>query len=325
MKFVVTIRAGGALISVPRNLLLALTLVASGAASAQALYKYQDENGDWVFTDRAPEEGQQAEIRVIDRQSSRSKVMVTHELVGDELQFTAHNGFYAPMEVALIFDDIKGIGHPSPDERLRWVVPAKSDLGLIGLQVTGEAAATHVEYHYAYIPGDPSSRHLANNGYRVPYAVGNDYRITQAYPDTVTHGTADSRHAIDIAMPVGTDIVAARGGTVIDVASDNYRGGFDIERAGAAANFVRVLHDDGTFAVYVHLNLNSVRVRPGDRISAGEYIADSGNTGFSSGPHLHFAVQRNAGMKIESVPVVFRGPGLGSVVPATGVVLTAYP
>jgi murein DD-endopeptidase MepM/ murein hydrolase activator NlpD len=77
-------------------------------------------------------------------------------------------------------------------------------------------------------------------------------------------------------MPVGTDIHAARGGVVFEVASTNFRGGVDPERDAASANIVRILHDDGTHAVYAHLNWNSIRVKPGDTVERGEYIADSG-------------------------------------------------
>ena len=128
----------------------------------------------------------------------------------------------------------------------------------------------------------------------------------------------------DVAMPVGTDIYAARGGVVFDVAESNFRNGLDRDHDAPAANVVRILHDDGTYALYAHLNWNSIRVRPGDRVQRGEYIADSGNTGFSSGPHLHFAVIRNRGMKSESVPVRFAGVNSSVVVPATGSALTAY-
>ncbi len=140
----------------------------------------------------------------------------------------------------------------------------------------------------------------------------------------VTHNTADSRYAVDISMPIGTDIHAARGGVVIEVASTNFRGGVDPKRDAAAANIVRILHDDGTHAVYAHLNWNSIRVQPGDEVERGQYIADSGNTGFSSGPHLHFAVLKNVGMRIESVAVMFAGPNWSEVQPKAGNTLTAY-
>jgi murein DD-endopeptidase MepM/ murein hydrolase activator NlpD len=70
--------------------------------------------------------------------------------------------------------------------------------------------------------------------------------------------------------------------------------------------------------------MDSIRVQPGQRVARGEYIANSGNTGFSSGPHLHFAVLRNAGMRNVSVPLTFAGPGRKVVVPRTGSTLTAY-
>jgi len=80
--------------------------------------------------------------------------------------------------------------------------------------------------------------------------------------------------------------------------STNFRGGVDRQRDGGAANIVRILHDDGTHAVYAHLNWNSIRVRPGDHVERGEYIADSGNTGFSSGPHLHFEIRGSNGAPV---------------------------
>ena len=90
------------------------------------------------------------------------------------------------------------------------------------------------------------------------------------------------------------------------------------------ANVVEILHDDGTIAAYAHLQWDSIRVRIGQHVARGEYIANSGNTGFTSGPHLHFVVWRNAGDADVSVPVQFGGSGGTAVTPLTSIELTAF-
>ena len=306
-------------------LLLALWPLAGGfAAAADQLYKYRDDDGNWIFTDRPPEPGRRVETRDLVTGARAPVVHVRHGVAGRRIRFTAENEFHAPVEVVLAFDDIAGLEYPPPDSELRWTVPPRESLTLLTLGIVDTVESPEVAYRYEYLIGSPDARHVPERPYRMPYALATAYPVTQAYPDTATHRTPDSRHAIDFAMPVGTHVFAARGGTVFAVASRNYRGGLDTTRDGAGANVVHILHDDGTFAVYAHLNRSSIRVRPGDRVTRGEYIADSGNTGFSTGPHLHFAVVRNAGGHLESVPVSFAGRNASSVVPATGQVLTAY-
>ena len=312
----------GSWLAVP---LAVLTLVACGSAAAQSLYKYRDANGDWVYTDRAPAAAAEVEVRRLNLAPPRATMKVTQERFGDELRLVAHNGLHAPVEVGLVINASTGVRGAREGELLRWVVAARGSRVLLRLPLEQGTAAPQVHFDYDYMPGDPNAVHSATNGYRAPFVSAANYPITQAFPDNVTHQSPDSEYAIDIAMPVGTDVLAARGGIVFDVIGTNYHGGTDREAHLHSANIVRILHDDGTFAVYAHLNWNSIRVRPGERVQAGQYIADSGNTGFSSGPHLHFAVQRNAGMRIEALPVAFEGPSSRSIVPATGNVLTAYP
>ncbi len=309
-----------------RQRLIATVLMAlAGVAAAETMYKYRGEDGEWIYTDRRPAADKQAEVREFKTTFATPGFSVTHATVGTGLEFVAHNAFHAPVEVGLVFLDVKGVAYPHPDNELRWVVDARSELQILRLESLQGVEPPNIRYRYEYLPGDPSARHQFADRYLVPFSAGQNFSVTQAYPDAITHQTSDSARAIDIAMPIGTDVLAARDGIVFDVASKNYRSGLDVSRDGQAANIVRILHDDGTFSLYAHLNWNTIRVKPGDRVRAGQYIADSGNTGFSSGPHLHFAVQKNTGLRIVSLPVAFKGPGGSDVVPATGDLLTAYP
>jgi murein DD-endopeptidase MepM/ murein hydrolase activator NlpD len=303
---------------------LAALLLVAGPAAAQSLYKYRGDDGEWIYSDRPPDDGSMIEVRDLETSPAETALSVDHSFEGRTVVLTAHNEYYVPVEVVLNIQAIRGLQYPDPDQELRWVVPARTDLALIDLELLEDGSAPFLEYQFQYLAGDPAARHRPDGAYRAPFALANNYPVTQAFPEVATHTTRDSQYAVDMAMPIGTDIFAARGGVVFDVAASNFRGGLDPVRDGPAANVVRIMHDDGTYAIYAHLNTNSIRVRPGDRVQRGQYIADSGNTGFSSGPHLHFAVVRNAGMRIESVPVTFRGANSESVVPASGMALTAY-
>ena len=312
----------GSWISVP---ILVLMLSVCGGATAQTLYKYRGEDGVWIYTDRPPAEGQKTERRKLQLSFVPPEFVVTHEAAGTIIRFVAHNEFHVPIEVEIHFEEITGVEYPHPDNSLRWVVAARSDLQLLTLDVLQEVARPFVDYQYKYAPGDPAATHSAGGGYRAPFSVGSVFPVVQAYPDATTHRAYDTMYAVDFGMPVGTDIVAARSGVVFDVATGNYTGGLDTQGSGRESNIVRILHDDGTFAMYSNLNWNTVRVRPGDRVREGQYIADSGNMDVSSDPHLHFAVQKNTGLKTESMPVKFKSRNSDSVIPTSGSTVTAYP
>ncbi len=306
------------------TLLALLGCLASSAASAQALYKYRGDDGEWIYSDRPPDDGKTiAEVRSLTPTSAGSGVSIDYSIDGDIVRLVATNEYFAPVELALRFESIRGFEYPHPDDPLRWIVPPRSAMPLVRLARLDLAVQPSLEYSYEYLIGDPQAQHRPAEPYRVPFAISSGHPISQAYPDTITHNTPDSQYAVDIEMPVGTDVFAARGGVVFDVAAQNFKGGADASNM-SLANVVRILHDDGTYAIYAHLNWNSIRVRVGDVVKRGEYIADSGNTGYSSGPHLHFVVVRNTGMAMRSVPVTFAGANSTSIAPAAGQVLTAY-
>jgi murein DD-endopeptidase MepM/ murein hydrolase activator NlpD len=305
-------------------MLAAIALFVTDEACAQTLYKYRGDDGEWIYSDRPPDDGSAEETRQLSPSAVTGTLKVAHTLFDGKVEIWADNGYHAPVEVVIDIDRIEGIAFPDPDQELRWVVPPRSRETLLSLDILDTFSAPSAEYSARFAFGEPNTAHRPGEPYRVPYAVAKNFPITQAYPDVTTHDTPDSYYAVDVAMPIGTDIHAARGGVVFEVAGANFRSGLDRDRDGPAANILRILHDDGTYALYAHLNWNSIRVRPGDRVERGEYIADSGNTGFSSGPHLHFAVLRNGGMRPQSVPVRFAGSNSSAVVPATGNALAAY-
>lgn len=303
---------------------LALLVAAtSHPAAAQPLFKYLGPDGVWVFADRPPEQDQKYEEIPLDRSDARALVRMYASVRDDgTVVLFAENTFVAPVQMAfqLIEGENTAPGAPTGGN---VVLPARTNLELMTLAPADPARPVRVDFSYRYVHGRPGARHRPEEPYRLPYALANSHRVSQAFPDQWTHADAGSRYAIDFEMPIGTGVYAARAGTVVEVASDYFEAGLD-PSFGSRANIVRVLHADGTFALYGHLNWNSIRVVEGQEIARGEYIADSGNTGLSSGPHLHFVVQRNAGGVTESVPVEFAGSGGVPVTVATGDNPVAY-
>jgi murein DD-endopeptidase MepM/ murein hydrolase activator NlpD len=126
--------------------------------------------------------------------------------------------------------------------------------------------------------------------YRLPYGDGVSFPIIQGYGAKLSHRGAE-RFTLDFGMPVGTPVHAARDGVVVLV-EDSHEAGCPREECQRFANFVVVLHSDGTTGEYFHLERGSVQVEAGQSVARGQRLARSGNTGFSTAPHLHFGVYR---------------------------------
>lgn len=157
---------------------------------------------------------------------------------------------------------------------------------------------------FYWAPGNMQAKHDVNSVYHYPYSPDQYFRVVQGFGGWYSHRGA-SRFAVDFAMPVGTPIYAARAGTVIDLQQKNSRGG-PSRKYAEYANYIIILHEDGTTGEYFHLKQNGVTVSLGEKVKAGQKIGYSGNTGFSSLPHLHFAVYRAKPFgKFESLPFEF--------------------
>jgi murein DD-endopeptidase MepM/ murein hydrolase activator NlpD len=295
-------------------LLGCLALPFAFPAAAKNIYKYQDEDGIWHFTDQAPEEGVEFDTVFMERERE-ARIRLRQEGTRESPLYYVVNEYYGPVEVELKLSDAHNV-LTEPDLPARFVIPSRKEQLLVGVGAADPHEGFKYRLHVASVPGKPVPSPVSGLVVYPPFPEGEAHVISQGFNGDKTHLDDDSRYAIDIAMPEGTPIQAVRDGIVMDIEEDFNTGGTDADKYADKANHVRILHDDGTMALYAHLGLAAVRVRPGSRVRAGQLIARSGNTGFSSGPHLHLAIQQNTGMKMISLPFEFRLPGGGSAPPA---------
>ena len=152
--------------------------------------------------------------------------------------------------------------------------------------------------------GDKDALHDDEQLYMLPYENGKSYRVLQGYGSRFSHVGLE-QYAVDFNMSVGTPVHAARAGVVARIEESSDKGCWD-DGCGAYANYIVILHDDGTTGEYYHLQHNGALIDVGDHIVAGQKIALSGNTGHTTMPHLHFAVYRAAEWgNTQSIPVRF--------------------
>ncbi|MER3554882.1 MAG: M23 family peptidase [Meiothermus sp.] len=171
-----------------------------------------------------------------------------------------------------------------------------------------------LSYSWHYIMGDINA---VPDGavYDLPFAPGQSFRINQGYDGAFSH-QKELEYSLDFALPEGTPIYAAREGVVVAVQSEYSVGRVD-PALKSCANYITVLHPDGTFAHYAHLHFGGSLVKVGDQVRRGQTIGFSGNTGYTSGPHLHFhvyqATSATGGWK--TVPTLFEtSAGAGMLV-----------
>lgn len=136
------------------------------------------------------------------------------------------------------------------------------------------------------------------------YPVPKSSWLTQTYDEHVqrakAHGWAwkpgmagDVKYygGIDWGVSQGTPILLAQAGEIVEVRFDNFGYGWH----------VRAKHEGGYLSIYAHLS--QIFVKVGDKLKAGHVIGKSGNTGYSTGPHLHFELRKD-GIPIDPAPLL---------------------
>jgi len=210
---------------------------------------------------------------------------------GNSHSIVAHNRGAAAVSVRISLANSRNAAPDRPFPLYAVIPPASGSISLARIRSAATGASYSFRTQTSWMLGDYHARQSAAAIYRLPYADGLAFHIGQAPGGPLsTHGTPDSEYAVDIGMPERTPVVAARDGIVVYTEARESYGGRHPDLM-SRANAVRIQHSDGTIALYAHLAHGGVNVFPGQRVKAGMQIGLSGSTGYSSGPHLHFAVQ----------------------------------
>jgi len=123
----------------------------------------------------------------------------------------------------------------------------------------------------------------------------------------------DMTYSVDFLLPEGTKIIASRAGIVIkvkDTGKKDYSGKDSAKGEKAYKihmNEIQIKHNDGSYVAYAHLKHKGSFVKVGDKVEQGQVIGLSGNTGWSSAPHLDFCVFKKdiEGYKIKTIKFRF--------------------
>ena len=222
---------------------------------------------------------------------------------GNVIKLLVQNPFPCPITVALKAELINmATTKPVP---LTEIVPALGQTEMTKLQVMDPNQKWKYTWSTTWRLGDPKAHYNVVVAYRLPYPAGESHKVIQGFDGPFSH-TGEYRYAIDWEMPVGSPVCATRDGIVVRVRADSDEGGADRARYESRANFIVVYHEDGTLGNYMHLKHGGVKVKPGQTVHAGEVIGLSGETGFTTTPHLHFHVELPVdGRAMQTVPIRF--------------------
>jgi len=302
------------ILSIPLLGLLSLLLCVADApvlASASVL-RWVDADGVVHYGDRGTPEARRIALRAppVDPTALADLEVVRN---GESSDVYVSNRLGGPIEISIGLTESNNV-QSLPSLPLRQMLPAKQRVLISRIEsASGQVASYSVGM--TAMPGDP--RAMPDDVvYSLPVDEDSGWELGQAFHGGFSHTDEQNRFAVDLIVDEGMPVLAARDGVVMQVESGFDRAGLNKQKFAERANLVRVLHDDGSMGVYAHLKENGVYVRVGQRVSLGQQIAISGNTGYSTGPHLHFCLQVNRGMRLVSVP--FRMVSGGGFLPLPG-------
>lgn len=265
------------------------------------LYRYQDSNGNWVFGDK----------RSLGNNKEASSQAEKLTLVGNKPVKAKPELIKEHVPASQLGAQQWRLTNPLPVDIQHWlaVKGQKTFLTSVTVKPFQEIVLSPHEYgiddknqgiDHFYLLGKP----VDSPKQRVippPFSAKKRYQVSQGFNGRYSHTGQGNRYAIDIAMAIGESVNAVMPGIVADARDDFSMGGaanYFLDKA----NHITVMHKDGSYAIYAHILYGSLEVSIGDQVKQGQKLARVGNTGFSTGPHLHFVMRYNSGAGAYSIP-----------------------
>jgi len=241
-------------------------------AHGKKLYKFQDDQGRWVFTDGRPPPDRSATVEQVDM-GQKERIWLRQEADRDLIGFYVYNDYAGPVECEVALAEQRNL-HAVPSLPRRFTIgegksPILFRIGRINPHLAWSYRLTH-----RCVVGAPVARVALDTPYIPPISPGTSFRIGQGFNGRFSHNGPHSRYAVDLTMPVGTPVHAARDGVVMAVDNDFFRNGVAPKFLNEA-NHIRILHTDGSMAVYAHLDLERATVSQGVNVKAGDLIGYS--------------------------------------------------
>jgi len=245
-------------------------------------------------------------LRLMTADKRTRNVIVSTQKFEGGYHFIAENlnAFEVTIELTL-----SQINNFEPSATLPLVVELKagSKQSILDMTQIDKTKKAWFKSYFSWAMGSISAVHDDSYLYQLPFAKNSKVYISQGYHGAATHRGL-SAYAIDFAVVEGTSVYAARSGKVVALHSSSNEGGFS-KRFRSKANYIVIEHSDRTLGKYYHLKQYGVFVKVGDNVKQGDKIGLSGNTGYSSGPHLHFSVSKvdsKSHKRAQTIPTRFK-------------------
>ena len=285
----------------------ALALLMLPLAFGSDVYRWIDSKGNVHYDDKATANPAAVKLPMRNPLSDPSSLAdLQIDRHGDSSDVYVSNRLGGPVEIQLSLSNASNV---QSDPQL----PLRQVLGANERALVSRIGAGRVDQPSSFVvglmavPGDPQT--IARDVvYSLPVDENSNWQLGQTFHGGFSHTDEQNLYAVDIVVDEGTPILAARGGTVMQVENGFDSAGLNREKYAERANLIRILHDDGSMAIYAHLREGGAMVRVGQKVSLGQLIGYTGNTGYSSGPHLHFCIQVNSAGRLISIPFRMVGP-----------------